>query len=143
MGMTFNYCNHHHRALSSLTPKDACTATRKLNMWVPSLSYEGLGTRLVDPMCRMWATLLGRTCVSSIEVTRPRLVFLSPQAKKYSEWQFGTCKDSSLLCRQNRLPIPPRPSRYLNFSSAHRRCTIGVLLVDVGARSPLAACTFQ
>ena len=35
----------------------------------------------------------------------------------------------------------PRPSRYLHFSSAHGRCTTGVLLVDVGARSPLAACT--
>ena len=38
---------------------------------------------------------------------------------------------------------PPRPSRYLKFSSAHGRCTTGVLLVDVGARSPLAACTFK
>ena len=67
----------------------------------------------------------------------------SPQANRYSEWQFSTCMDSSLLCRQNRLPIPPRPSRYLIFSSAHRRCTTGVLLVDVGARSPLTACTFK
>ena len=38
---------------------------------------------------------------------------------------------------------PPRPSRYLHFSSAHGRCTTGVLLVDVGAHSPLAACTFK
>ena len=38
---------------------------------------------------------------------------------------------------------PPRPSRYLNFSSVHGRCTTGVLLVDVGARSQLAACTFK
>ena len=38
---------------------------------------------------------------------------------------------------------PPRPSRYLNFSSAHGCCTTGVLLVDVGARSLLAACTFK
>ena len=38
---------------------------------------------------------------------------------------------------------PPRPSRYLNFSSANGCCTTGVLLVDVGARSPLAACTFK
>ena len=37
----------------------------------------------------------------------------------------------------------PRPSRYLKFSSAHGRCTTGVLLVDVGARSPLTACTFK
>ena len=48
----------------------------------------------------------------------------------------------AFLCRQNRLSIPPRPSRYLHFSSAHGRCTTGILLVDVGAHSPLAACTF-
>ena len=63
--------------------------------------------------------------------------YFSPQAKKYSEWQFGTCRDSSLLCRQNRLQSP---SRYIHFSSAHGRCTTGVLLVDVAARSP---CTFK
>ena len=41
-------------------------------------------------------------------------------------------------------PIPLyRPSRYIHFSSAHGRCTTGVLLVDVSARSPLAACTWQ
>ena len=38
---------------------------------------------------------------------------------------------------------PPRPSRYLHFSSAHGRCTTGVFLVGVGAHSPLAACTFK
>ena len=40
-------------------------------------------------------------------------------------------------------PDPPRPSRYLHFSSAHGRCTTGILLVDVGARSPLSACIFK
>ena len=30
-------------------------------------------------------------------------------------------KKKSLLCRQNRLPIPPTPSHYLHFSSAHGR----------------------
>ena len=38
---------------------------------------------------------------------------------------------------------PPRPSCYLHFSSAHGCCTTGVLLVDVGAHSPLTACTFK
>ena len=40
---------------------------------------------------------------------------------------------------------PPRPSCYIHFSSAHGRAApLGVLLVDVSARSPLAAaCTFN